>query len=309
MAVHCATKLVRLFRRVRRDWQIYLLILPTIIYFVVFCYIPMYGAQIAFRDYIPMRGVWASRWVGFKHFERFFQGPFFIQVVGNTLRISLYSIIAGFPLPILLAILLNYQRYKKFGRIVKSVSIAPHFISTVVLVGMLQVFFSVYNGPVSKVLACFGHEMGNVLASPTAFDDLYVWSGIWQGTGWSAIIYIGALTTISPEMHEAAVVDGASIVRRIISIDIPLIMPTIMLVLIMNCGSILSVGFEKAYLLQNSINATASEVISTYVYKQGMQGSQFSYSSAVGLFNSGVNFLLILIVNAISKRLTLIGLF
>lgn len=299
----------QLMRKMCRDWQIYLLLLPTIIYFIVFHYYPLYGAQIAFRDFVPMRGIWESNWVGCKHFIRFFNSAFFTQVVGNTLRISLYSIIAGFPFPILLALFLNHQRHQRFSKFVQTISYAPHFISTVVMVGMIQIFLSPYRGPVAKIVAYFGGTMENMLAIPALFDDIYVWSGIWQGIGWGAIIYIGALTTISPELHEAAVVDGASIIHRIIFIDIPSILPTIMLLLIMNCGSVLSVGFEKAYLLQNGVNATASEVISTYVYKQGLQGAQFSYSAAVGLFNSVVNFIVIITVNTISKRLTQTGLF
>ena len=296
-------------KRVRKDWQVYLLLVPTVAYFLIFCYYPMYGAQIAFRDYVPMRGIWESKWVGLMNFNRFFISPFFVQVLSNTLRISVYALIAGFPAPIILALFLNYQRHPKLTKIVQTVSYAPHFISVVVLIGMIQVFFSPYRGPVSAVYRWMGLKMENILASPAAFDDLYVWSGIWAGTGWSAIIYIGALTTVSPELHEAATVDGASIMQRIWNIDLPSILPTIMLVLIMSCGSLLSVGFEKAYLLQNSVNANTSEVISTYVYKQGIQKTQFSYSSAVGLFNSVVNFIIIVIVNTVSKKLTETGLF
>lgn len=298
-----------LMKKVIREWQIYLLLLPTIIYFLVFAYYPMYGAQIAFRNFVPVKGIWDSDWVGLKHFVRFFTSPFFKQIVGNTLRISFYSLIAGFPFPIILALLLNYQRHKKFTKIVQTVSYAPHFISVVVLVGMLQVFLSPSRGPVSHIIANFGGKMGNILASKNAFDHLYVWSGIWQGMGWSAIIYIGALTGINPELHEAAVVDGATILRRIWSIDLPSILPTIVLLLIMNCGSLLSVGFEKVYLMQNSVNAPVSEVISTYVYKQGIQGAQFSFSSAVGLSNSVVNFTMLVIVNTISRKLTNSSLF
>jgi len=293
----------------RRDWVLVLFVLPTIIYFLVFAYYPMYGAQIAFRNFIPVKGIWDSDWVGLKHFIRFFTSPFFKQIVGNTLRISLYSLVAGFPFPIILALLLNYQRHKKFTKIVQTVSYAPHFISVVVLVGMLQVFLSPSRGPVSHIIANMGGKMGNILASKKAFDHLYVWSGIWQGMGWSAIIYIGALTGINPELHEAAVVDGATILRRIWSIDLPSILPTIVLLLIMNCGSLLSVGFEKVYLMQNSVNAPVSEVISTYVYKQGIQGAQFSFSSAVGLSNSVVNFTMLVIVNTISRKLTESSLF
>ncbi len=296
-------------RQIAADWEIYVLLLPALAYFFIFCYIPMYGAQIAFRDYVPMFGIQESEWVGLEHFVRFFRGPFFSQVVGNTLRISLYSMIAGFPPPILMAIFLNYQRHKGFAKIVQTVSYAPHFISMVVMVGMIKVFLNSYRGPVSTVCSSLGIHMNDILSSPGAFDHVYVWSGIWQSTGWSAIIYIGALSTISPELHEAAMVDGASIARRIWSIDLPSILPTIMLVLIMNCGSILGVGFEKTYLMQNSLNSTHSEVISTYVYKQGVQGSQFSFSSAVGLFNSIVNFIMIVIVNTVSKKMTESGLF
>ena len=297
------------WKRIARDWQIYVLLLPTIVYFLIFHYYPMYGAQIAFRNFIPIKGIWESPWVGMKHFIRFFTSPFFMQVLGNTLRINIYSLVAGFPFPIFLALMLNYQVHKRLAKIVQTVSYAPHFISVVVLVGMLQVFLSPSRGPVARVIEMCGGHMSNILAEKAAFDHLYVWSGIWQGMGWSAIIYIGALTSVDPQLHEAAIVDGATIPRRILSIDLPCILPTIMLLLIMNVGSLLSVGFEKVYLLQNNVNAPVSEVISTYVYKQGVQGAQFSFSTAIGLFNSVVNFTLLVIVNTISRKLTESSLF
>lgn len=293
----------------RKHWQLYLFLLLPVTYILIFHYYPLLGLQLAFKKFNIRLGMWNSPWVGLKNFSKFFKSYQFGRVLPNTLIVSFYSLTVSFLVAIVFALALNSMRVKKLQKVLQNVSYIPHFISTVVLVGMLNVFFSPYNGPVAALIQLFGGEMGNVLTSNRAFDHLYVWSGVWQGTGWGAIIYIGALTTVSPELHEAAVVDGASIVRRILSIDLPSILPTIVLILILNAGSILGVGFEKVFLMQNNVNASASEVISTYVYKKGIQGGKYSYSAAVGLFNSVVNFFFVVLVNGISRRLTQSGLF
>ena len=302
-------RLRRTCKTILREYQVYLLLLPTLVYFIIFCYAPMYGAQIAFRDFTPVKGITGSNWVGFKHFIRFFQNPYFSEILRNTFCISLYSIVAGFPLPIIFAIMLNYQRALWFKKCVQTISFAPHFISTVVIVGMLKLFTSPTSGVFNELIKLFGGQPVHFMAEPSMFYSIYVWSGIWQNFGWGAIIYIGALAGISPELHEAAIVDGASVLKRIWHIDIPGIAPTIITILIMNTGSILSVGYEKIYLMQNSLNGSMSEVISTYVYKQGLVKAQYSFSSAVGLFNSVVNFTFLLIVNAISRRVSETSLF
>ena len=296
-------------KRIAENWEIYLLLLPVVAYFIIFAYWPMYGLQIAFKNFKPQLGIWASDWVGLAHFKRFVQGPYFWQLMRNTFFISLYSLVAGFPFPIILAIFLNYQRGRTFKRIVQTVSYAPHFISVVVIVGMLQLFTSPYSGLVNKAIELLGGTAVNFMASKEWFPHIYVWSGIWQHTGWSAIIYIGALTSISPELHEAAVVDGASALQRIWHVDLPGIAQTIIILLILDCGSLFSVGFEKIFLMQNNLNSSVSEVISTYVYKQGIIGAQYSYSSAVGLFNNLVSFICIVVVNQIAKKVSSVSLF
>lgn len=293
-----------LIKNIKEYYEVYLLLFPTILYFIIFCYMPMYGVQIAFKDFMPIKGIYNSPWVGFKHFERFFSSPYFWVLIKNTASISFYSLIAGFPLPIILAILLNHQRVKWFGKLVQTASYAPHFISAVVLVGMMKIILSPSSGIVNFAIQALGGEPIFFLARPDMFYGIYVWSGIWQNLGWSAIIYVGALSSINPELHEAATIDGASIWKRIWYVDIPGILPTIIIMLILSTGSILSVGFEKVYLMQNSQNAATSEAISTYVYKQGLVSAQYSYSSAVGLFNSAINFIFLVVVNFISSKVS-----
>jgi len=292
----------RFIKGVRQYWQIWVFIIPTIVYYVIFAYMPMYGAQIAFKDFVPVKGIVGSPWVGFKHFLRFFQSPYFGEIMGNTIILSLYSICVGFPLPIAFALLINYQRNQKFKKLVQTVSYAPHFISTVVMVGMLLLMLSPSTGIVNTAIEALGGKRINFMGEAKMFRHIYVWSGVWQNMGYNAIIYIGALTAINPELHEAAMVDGATIWKRIWHIDIPGILPTIIILLIMQTGSLLSVGFEKTYLMQNNINSKYSEVISTYVYKQGLSRAQFSYGSAIGLFNSVVNFAILATVNSISSK-------
>lgn len=264
----------------------------------------MYGAQIAFRDYKISKGIWGSDWVGMKHFIRFVTSPYFKEILRNTLTLSIYSLLVGTPLPVIFALLLNYTKNRRVAKILQTVSYAPHFISTVVVVTLIQMFFSPQNGIVNDVVKLFGGEPFNFMASAAAFPHLYVWTGVWQGLGWSSVIYIGALTSVSPDLHEAAIVDGATIIQRIRYVDLPAILPTVIIVLIMNTGSLLSVGFEKVYLMSNSLNSSTAEVISTYTYKMGMQQAQYSYSTAVGLFNSVINFTILVIVNQLAKKFT-----
>ena len=295
----------KLSKRITENWQLYVLILPALVYLVIFAYGPMLGISIAFKDFKPHKGIFGSDWVGLKHFERFFAMNKFKLAFKNTITLSLYSLIAGFPLPIILAMLLNSCPYLRLKKTVQTVTYAPHFISMVVIVGMLRVFFSPTTGLIGHILRAMGLIDGPlmVLTDPGAFAHLYVWSGVWQGMGWSSIIYLGALTGVDPSLHESAVIDGANKLQRILHIDLPAITPTIVVLLVLNCGSIMNVGFEKVFLLQNSLNLSASETIATYVYKVGIQDSQYSFSTAINLFNSVINFVLLIIVNSISRAL------
>ena len=295
----------KLSKRIMENWQLYILILPALVYLVIFAYGPMLGITIAFKDFKPHKGIFDSDWVGLKHFERFFAMNKFKLAFKNTITLSLYSLIAGFPLPIVLAMLLNSCPYLRLKKTVQTVTYAPHFISMVVIVGMLRVFFSPTTGLIGHILRAMGLIDGPlmVLTDPGAFAHMYVWSGVWQGMGWSSIIYLGALTGVDPSLHESAVIDGANKLQRILHIDLPAITPTIVVLLVLNCGSIMNVGFEKVFLLQNSLNLSASETIATYVYKVGIQDSQYSFSTAINLFNSVINFVLLIIVNSISRAL------
>ena len=286
----------------RRDWQLYLLLLPVVLYFIVFSYLPMYGIQIAFKNFSPRLGFLDSPWVGLDHFSRFFHSFYFKEVLGNTITISLYSLILGFPAPIILALMLNEIRSGKFKKTVQTVTYAPHFISMVVMCGMIFLFLSPQNGIINKVIEAFGGEAIYFMGEPRYFKTIYVLSGIWQNTGWNSVIYMAALSGIDPAIHEAAEIDGAGRLRRIWHINIPGILPTIIILLIMNCGTIMSVGFEKVFLLQNDLNRSASDVISTLVYRQGLILSDYSFSTAVGLFNSIVNFMLLVGVNTIARK-------
>lgn len=287
-----------------KNYQLYLLVLPAVIYFVLFKYVPMYGIQIAFKNYMPGLGYLKSPWVGFAHFERFFNLPEFWNLIFNTLGISVYQLIAGFPLPILVALMLSYCMHSTYKRIVQTVIYAPHFISVVVLVGMVFIFLSPRTGLFNHLLSFFGQERIMFMGKPEWFKTIYVLSGIWQNTGWGTIIYLGALSSISPELYESAVVDGANKFQRIWYIDIPGILPTVVVLLILNTGQLMSVGFEKAFLMQTVLNRSASEVISTYVYKVGLLGAQFSFSSAVGLFNNTINFILLILVNKLAGKVS-----
>lgn len=289
-------------KRIKKTWQLWVFVLPALIGLIVFSYVPMYGIVLAWKDYSPIQGIMGSRNVGFAHFARFFRSPYFVDIIRNTIVISLYGMIVGFPIPILLALGLNQIRNLKFKKFIQTVTYAPYFISTVVLVGIINIVFA-EKGFVNQFVSLFGNEpilfMGNI----KYWRHIYVWTGVWQSMGWNAIIYIAALAGVSPELHEAAIIDGATKFQRIKYIDLPSIAPTIVITLILSAGSIMSVGFEKAFLMQNPLNAEVSEIIATYIYKVGLLSGQYGFSTAVGLFNSVINCILLLSVNKIAKKM------
>ena len=287
--------------KVTRNWVLYLFLLPTLIYLLIFNYWPMYGVQIAFRNFKPTKGIWGSPWVGMKNFDKFFHSYMFKDLLTNTIVLSVYQIVASFAFPILLALLLNYCVSNKLRKVTQMVTYAPHFISTVVLVGMLNVFLS-ESGIINHLLNLLGLRSVPFLSDAGMFRHIYVWSHIWQRTGYNSVIYIAALAGVNPELHEAAIVDGANKLQRILHIDLPAIMPTAIILLIMSTGNMLSLGFEKVYLMQNDLNLGVSEIISTYVYKIGLLNAQYSYSTAIGLFNNVINLIVLLTVNKIADK-------
>lgn len=288
----------------RRHWQLYLVMLPGLLYFLIFKYIPMASATIAFKDYSVVKGVWGSPWVGFKYFELFFSNPVFWTLIKNTLGLSIYALIVGFPIPIILAICLNEIRDGFFKRFTQLVTYAPYFISTVILVSMTMLLLSPRLGVINLGLQALGQQPVNFLGIPNLFSSIYVWSGVWQFSGYAAVVYLAALSGIDPQLREAARIDGASRLQIIRNVDLPGIMPVILIILILNVGSLLAVGFEKAFLLQNPLNLSTSEVISTYVYKIGLLNANFSFATAVGLFNSVINMILLVAVNSVAKRVS-----
>ena len=296
----------RLWVDLKRDWQLYLFILIPVIYIIIFAYVPMGGLQIAFKDFAARKGIFGSPWVGFKHFNKFFHSAYFGRTVGNTLLLSAYSLACGWPLPILVALMLNCYKSQKVKNVTQTLITLPHFISVVVLVGMLFQLCSARNGIYGAVIyALTGSRPADPFATPTNFRHFYLWSGVWQDFGWGSIIYLAALAGVDPSLHEAATVDGASRFKRVLNVDLPAILPTIVIMLILRFGSIMSIGFEKVFLLQNDLNLSCSEVISTYVYKVGLSGggkTDFSYATAIGFFNSVVNLVLIVVVNFIAGK-------
>lgn len=288
----------------KRDFSLWLFVLPGMIITFIFSYIPLYGVQIAFRNYNAKLGFWGSKWIGLDHFQRFFDSPYFISTIKNTFVLSGYSLIAGFPIPIVLALLLNSFHHKRYRKVIQTVTYAPNFISTVVMCGMLLLFLSPSMGIINHIIKALGGESINFMAEKNLWRHIYVWSGVWQGMGWSSVIYFAALSSVSPELHEAALMDGASKFQIVRFIDFPSIIPTATILLILSCGSILSVGFEKVFLLQNDLNLSVSQVISTYVYKVGLVDNNVSYSSAIGLFNSAVNAILLIVVNKIANKMS-----
>ena len=289
----------------KRNYQLYLFLVPGLILLLLFSYFPMYGILIAFKDFRPVDGIWGSQWVGLKYFERFFSMPMCGVIIKNTVVLSLYTLVAGFPLPILLALVLNSSPCTRLKKVVQTVTYAPHFISVVIIVAMINIFFSPSTGIIKNLLNMTGLLQGNLetLMDPSSFPHLYVWSGVWASIGWNSIIYLGALAGVDPALHEAATVDGASKFQRVLNVDLPAIIPTIVILLILNSGTLMNVGFEKAFLMQNAFNTSTSEIINTYVYNIGIKEGQYSLSTAIGLFNSVINFALIIIVNRISRKL------
>ena len=294
-----------LWRRIARNWGLYLLLLPALTLLICFTYKPMYGVLIAFKEYKPVKGILGSAWADpwYKYFKKFFDSFQFKTTIRNTLVITLYSMLVMFPLPIVLALGVNQLKNRTYRKIFQTVTYMPHFISTVVMVGLLTLLLSPGSGLLGAICGMLGIEAPNFLGQPSAFKHLYVWSDVWQHVGWDSIMYIAALSAVDPQLYEAAVVDGANKWQKMRSIDIPLLMPTAVVLFILRAGSVMSVGFEKVYLLQNDLNISASEIISTYVYKMGLKSNQYSYSAAIGLFNNVVNFILLLSVNFIAGKM------
>lgn len=294
-----------LWLRIRRNWGLYLLLLPAVVLLICFTYRPMYGVLIAFKEYRPASGIWGSDWATpwFKYFKKFFVSYQFVNTIKNTLTITIYSILV-FPIPILLALSINQMRSGRFKKFFQTVTYMPHFISTVVMVGLITLLLSPGSGVFGAICDVLGLEAPNLMGKASAFKHLYVWSDVWQHAGWDSIIYIAALSGIDPSLYEAATVDGATRMQRIKYIDIPMLIPTTVIMLIMRMGGLLSLGFEKVYLMQNDLNLVSSEVISTYVYKIGVINTQYSYSAAINLFSTIVNFILLISVNKISKKIS-----
>ena len=289
--------------RIRNNWDLYCMLIPVAVFYILFHYAPMYGVQIAFKDFLASKGIWGSPWVGMKHFNRFFNSYYFERLLFNTISISVYQLVFGFPIPILLALMINEVRSGPFKKLVQNITYAPHFLSVVVIAGMLTSFLHPEKGIVNHFIMLFGGESIDFLSEPSWFKPVYIISGIWQNAGWNSIIYISALAGIDPQLHEAAKIDGAGRLARIIHVNLPGILPTIVILLILNVGQIMNVGFEKVFLLQNDLNKSASDIISTFSYSIGIKGGQYSFASAIGLFNSVINFTLLVLVNTVSRKL------
>ena len=289
---------------IKSSRALYLLLLPSFIIFLLFTYYPMYGVIIAFKDFSPAQGILGSPWVGFKNFIQYFNSYQFWPTIRNTIVISLYTIVVTFPLPVFLALMCNQIRARRFKKFFQVSTYLPHFISTVVMCGMIILFLSPSTGIIAKLAGLFGFTLPNLMGSASAFPSIYVWTEAWQHVGWDSILYIATLSAIDPTLDEAATMDGASKWKRMIHIDVPALLPTATIMFILRMGSVMSVGFEKIYLLQNTLNSSTSEIISTYVYKMGLVSNQYSLSSAIGLFNNVINLVLLLLVNYTSKKLS-----
>lgn len=289
-------------KRLDRGKYCYLMFLPVFIYFVIFYYVPMYGIIISFQDYSPFTGFFGSPWVGLKHFKSFFDGFYFWQIMWNTLYLNILNIVFTFPFPIIFALLLNEVKNIRFKKTVQTVSYLPHFISVVVIVGIVSDFFAM-DGVINKMIVALGGEAYSYMSDASYFRGIYVGSGLWQELGWNAIIYIAALSGINAELYEAATIDGAGRLRKLWHITIPGIAPTIIITLLLSMSAMITVGFDKIFLMQNSLNTQVSEVISTYVYKRGIESGSFSFATAVGLFNNIINVILIAAVNKASKKI------
>ncbi|WP_428986984.1 ABC transporter permease [Virgibacillus pantothenticus] len=296
-------RLAKTWKSVKRNWQLYLLLLPTLVFFTIFHYIPMYGVQIAFKDFYANMGIIGSPWIGFGHFERFFESYYFWRLLKNTILLNLYQLLL-FPLPIILALMLNELKNSAFKKWSQTLTYAPHFISVVVVVGMVVAFLDPITGIVNLAIKGLGGEAIPFLTSPEWFRHVYVWSGEWQSLGWGTIIYLAALAGVNPELHGAAKVDGATAFQRIWHINIPSILPTIVILFILNIGKFMSIGFEKVLLMQNSLNSETSDIIQTFVYETGLLEGQYSFAAAVGLFDSVINIILLILVNYLARRVS-----
>lgn len=293
----------RIQKNFLKSWQLYMFLIPALTYFIIIHYMPMYGVQIAFKDFLANKGIWGSPWIGFDHFTRFFNSYYFWRLIKNTIILSLYQLVL-FPLPIILALSLNELRNSVFKKWAQTLTYAPHFISVVVVVGMIVIFLDPINGLINRVIMMFGGDAIPFLTSPKWFRHTFVWSGVWQSLGWGSIIYLAALAGVNPELHEAAEVDGATRLQRIIHINIPSILPTIIVLFILNIGSFMSVGFEKVLLMQNKLNASTSDVIQTFVYQTGLLEGQYSFAAAIGLFDSLINITLLITFNYVARKTT-----
>jgi putative aldouronate transport system permease protein len=285
-------------RRIVANWQMYLLLFIPFMLTLIYKYIPMYGIQIAFRDYKASRGITGSEWVNLYWFKRFFSSPNCVRMIKNTFILSAYSLLWSFPIPIILSLCINQLRFNKLKRVTQTVLYAPHFISTMVVCGMIRIFLSPSGGLINLILG----TSNDILTEAGAFRTIYIASGIWQDAGWGCIIYLATLATVDTSLYEAAKVDGASVLKRIIHIDMPALLPMIILNLIMSAGNLMNIGFEKAWLLQTDLNKATSDVIAVYVYEQGIENAKYSYSTAVSLFNTAINLILLIAVNRIAKK-------
>jgi putative aldouronate transport system permease protein len=297
-----------LFKRMGKTTELYFFLLPGLVFYLTFKYAPIYGLQMAFRDFSPVLGFWKSPWIGLENFKLFFSGGSWINVVRNTLSISITSLLIGFPAPVLLALMLHHTESRAFKKTVQMVTYAPHFISSVVLVGMLYTLFSPSSGVVNIIFQRFGGKPVFFMGRPEFFMPMYVGSGIWQSAGWSAVVYMAALSGVSPELHESAIIDGANKVQRIIHVDLPSILPAVVTMFLLSVGYLFSVGFDKVYLMQNPLNQSTSEVISTLIYKRGLLGVNQSFAAAIGFMESTINFVLLALFNRAAKALSGTGL-
>lgn len=294
--------------RILNNWQLYLLLVPVLAYYVVFHLVPMYGVLLAFQDYVPGQSMFSiENWVGLKHFKRFFESFYFERLVWNTISIRLFQIAIGFPAPIILAILLNEVSNRRFSKAIQNLTYIPHFFSTVVIVSVLQLFCQ-STGIFNTIRHALGLDTVLFLQKAEWFKPLFVYSGVWQNMGWNAMIYLGAIAGIDPALYEAASIDGASRLRKMVSITLPCLMPTILIMLIMNLGSLMNVGFDKALLMQNDLNKQASDIISTFVYQRGVLKGDYGFATAVGLFNSMINVIMLVLSNKLSKLVSGSGL-
>lgn len=299
----------RFGRAFKNDWQIYLLLLPAMVMVFIFCYLPLYGIQIAFKDYKAVLGIAGSPWVGLKNFTDFFSAYYFKRLLANTFLLNLYNLLWSFPVPIILAILLNQFERERFKKFTQTIIYVPHFISTVVMAGMLYLFLSPTNGMVNHLITALGGESIYFMVEPGWFRTLFIATDIWQHAGWNTILYIATLTGIDPGLYEAATIDGASKLQKILHIEIPHLLPIAVMMLILNCGKIMGGDTQKALLLQTSSNLTNSEIIGTYVYSVGLGQAKYSYTAAIGLFQNVIGFIMIMTVNSVSKKLSSVGLF